>query len=600
MIRTAGSRNSDIWSNRFGKDSVYLVDRNQVFKLADSTRLEKTADIPLNFTTDEIQQVQLAGCQTDSAAFLYAMYRIDKKTRFFGMDDDGKTWRFRGESEEGPFMPNSFGVSQTNPRLLGFGGVQAFRSENGGPTWILTNGWGEYYGDVRHKLHADIPEVEFFKMPDNREFVFISTDGGTFYSSDQMKTVTNVSLSGLNISQYYSTYTHRTRNEVIYAGSQDQGFQKSYQGSGGVADFDQTISGDYGHIVSSDQGVSIWTVYPGFAMYYPDAANGNWMSTWDFKGKNHFWMPPLMADPYFPNKVWLAGGTSGTGNHLWLLEYSNGSITHTEMPDDFSGGDQNAWISAMACSPINKDYRYVLNSAGQFFFSTDGGSTWTQGAGRGPGSHYFYGNSIVPSPRDINTIYLAGSGYSGSSAWVSHDGGGTFSPMSNGLANTLIFEMVSNEDGSLLFAASEIAPWVYIRSLDKWFNLSGIHAPQQTWWSVDYIPSMKTARFGTYGRGIWDFRIESFTGVENMVNKPDEQVLTIWPNPCDDHMNILFPAGIIGQDQIDIYTTGGRLVKSEAIQAINPGNPVTINMTGLSPGIYLVKMRNGGVGRIIR
>ena len=43
---------------------------------------------------------------------------------------------------------------------------------------------------------------------------------------------------------------------------------------------------------------------------------------------------------------------------------------------------------------------------------------------------------------------------------------------------------------------------------NEWFLLSGISAPDQTYWSVDFIPEINTARFGTYGRGIWDFVIE--------------------------------------------------------------------------------------------
>ena len=33
-------------------------------------------------------------------------------------------------------------------------------------------------------------------------------------------------------------------------------------------------------------------------------------------------------------------------------------------------------------------------------------------------------------------------------------------------------------------------------------------APDQTYWSVDFIPEINTARFGTYGRGIWDFVLD--------------------------------------------------------------------------------------------
>ena len=36
----------------------------------------------------------------------------------------------------------------------------------------------------------------------------------------------------------------------------------------------------------------------------------------------------------------------------------------------------------------------------------------------------------------------------------------------------------------------------------------GVSAPDQTYWSVEYIDEINTARFGTYGRGIWDFVID--------------------------------------------------------------------------------------------
>jgi hypothetical protein len=406
----------------------------------------------------------------------------------------------------------------------------------------------------------------------------------------------------LNISQYYSTYTHRTKTQVIYAGSQDQGFQKSWQGGDSVVNFGQTISGDYGHIVSGDGGASLWTVYPGFAMYYPEASLNNNMSTLDFdamKMKNQFWMPPLLADPYFPNRVYLAGGTSTTGCHLWYLEYTGGSVKATEFPTDFSNGDPNTRIASMAFSPINKDYRYVLNSAGKFFTSTDRGTTYTQSTNRGPDSHYFYGNSIVPSPRDINTIWLAGSGYSGSPVWVSHDGGETFQPMSAGMKNSLVFEMTCNEDGTLLFAASEVGPWVYIAAKNQWYNLSGIGAPQQTWWSVDYVPALRTARFGTYGRGIWDFKISTYNSMEDIVTGSAQPTISVYPNPCQDWLTVSSSTAFTEKTMITIFTLDGRLVKT-----IRPDreSSVKLDMQGLAPGVYFVSVAEGeerGVVRVV-
>ena len=36
----------------------------------------------------------------------------------------------------------------------------------------------------------------------------------------------------------------------------------------------------------------------------------------------------------------------------------------------------------------------------------------------------------------------------------------------------------------------------------------GLTAPDQTYWSCEYISELQTIRFGTYGRGIWDFKLD--------------------------------------------------------------------------------------------
>ncbi|MBT5077997.1 MAG: hypothetical protein HOM61_03720, partial [Candidatus Marinimicrobia bacterium] len=51
-------------------------------------------------------------------------------------------------------------------------------------------------------------------------------------------------------------------------------------------------------------------------------------------------------------------------------------------------------------------------------------------------------------------------------------------------------------------------PYVYDVYEEEWFDLAGLAAPDQTYWTVDYVPTLQTARFGTYGRGIWDFVLD--------------------------------------------------------------------------------------------
>ena len=594
LARIEGTIYSDIWSGRFAQGDVYYIDKNQFYRFDGIGTLEKLTDIALNFSTNEIEKIQMKGTHTDSTDFVYVMYNLEKRTNFFGSDNSGMTWSYRGGNTERAFMPNSFGVSHKNPKLLAFGGVNAFTSRDGGLTWLAINSWGDYYGNMKGKLHADIPEMEFFVRPDGKEIAFVCTDGGTYYSDNDLLGVENVSLTGLYVSQYYSTYTHREQTQVIYAGSQDQGFQRSNQVRDGIVEFTQTISGDYGHIVSADGGNSFWTVYPGFAMRYPEAITGTQIVTWDFTGKNHLWMPPLMEDPYNPAIVYLAGGTSSTGNHLWKLEDKGGSISVSELGFDFSDGNGNHWISAMAFSPINKDYRYVLNSGGRFFFSTNQGIDWEKSGSFGPGSHYFYGNTIVSSPKEINTLYIGGAGYSAYPVYVSTNGGKTFSPMWDGLPRTLVFEMRIDEIGSLLFAATEVGPFVCILKEQKWYDLGGASAPQQTYWSVDYIPSIKTARFGTYGRGIWDFKIQSFnlgaTGIDEPIISTNDELVRIYPNPFATVLTIK-PVNQEGAVTIEIYSSSGRMVfrsSQEPVDQVFEWRPMN-----LPAGIYLISVRQG-------
>ena len=70
---------------------------------------------------------------------------------------------------------------------------------------------------------------------------------------------------------------------------------------------------------------------------------------------------------------------------------------------------------------------------------------------------------------------------------------------------------------------------------DRWFDISGVDAPTQTYWSVEYLPESKVARFGTYGRGIWDFEIEEITTSNKNTTKTE---LELYPNPSVDYIQI--------------------------------------------------------------
>ncbi len=495
----SSERAYDIWTDRYELSDIYFLKNSALYTI--SSLDNSLSLIGLIGPSNQGENILSAGKDINNNGLFHFHVKIGD--RFYFSNDGGDEWIDKGELPSYTFSRNSFSGSYDNQNILAVGGIDLYRTLNNGNNWERVNNWWEYYDDPSSYLHADIPEIQFIKNNNDQEIIFISTDGGLYISDVIMEEVNNLSLNGLGVSQYYSTYTQRSSPYRVYAGSQDQGFQRSIDQFNGIYNFEQVISGDYGHLVSSDGGYSIWTVYPGFAMYYPNAAINSSGITWDFQMDGNLWLPPLMEDPYNPSSVYIAGGGLSGGNHIIKLNRLGNSIQVNEGNYNF-----NNTVTAMAYSSIDPSHRYALTYNGKFYHSLDNGENWSMSSGfSGPESHYFYGSKILPSKTSLGTVIIAGSGYSNSPVFKTDNHGATFSSMSNGMPSTLVYDLASTESDNYIFAATAVGAFAYSAEEEEWVDIMGIFAPDQTYWTVEYIPELYTARFGTYGRGIWDFII---------------------------------------------------------------------------------------------
>ncbi len=488
----------EMWTPRYESGGIFLQNNGNIYEIS----ANDTYSLVGSFSPESSGNNNLSGGVSNGTEFLFA--RVDDE--LFRSMDSGVTWTNQGDLPTGSFMSNSMNSSNIDPDKIAIGYVDAYKSSDGGQNWNLINHWYDYYGNPSIFLHADIPEIRYFFDENGDEFQLISTDGGVYISYDDLNTVLNLSLNGLGVSQYYSTYTSRFDPFHIYVGSQDQGFQRHLgNDTGGVLDFEQVISGDYGHITSTNNGSSIWMNYPGFSIYYEDIVNSVNYVYWEFTSTGQLWLPPLMNDPSSANIAYLGGGGLNGGNHMIKMTVVGGGMSIQEMPFNFDGS-----ISAMAYSQIDHTYWYVLTTNGKFYSSTNGGVNWTLSTNfTGPDSHYFYGATIHPSNIHLGSVVIGGSGYSNPPVFKSTDNGLSFNTMYNGLPNTLVFDIEGLPDESLLFAATEVGPYIFSADDNLWSDMSELTAPDQTYWTVEYIQDIYTARFGTYGRGIWDFTFDS-------------------------------------------------------------------------------------------
>lgn len=492
----------DIWTDPRNNGELFVLANDSLYTVDDYSNVEFRGAV----NAGESERVFLAGAFINGAYHLYSLQLHDGDAQFYASNEDGSTWTYKGMLNFSPFTINSFKASPVTEGLLYYGGVEAFTSHDHGTSWSIVNTWGAYYNAPHNTLHADIPSFDSFVDNDENEFVIINTDGGAYISYDDLGSVMNLSLENLRISQYYSSYTCRFAPQYSHAGSQDQGYQFSDQEADeSVIDYEQIISGDYGNIVSGDGGASIWMVYPTFAMYSPDANNNGILPRWSFEGDGYQWLPKLMEDPNDPASVYLAGGGLDSGAHLIHLTYSSGKINSTEEPFDFSNG-KDATISALAYSPIDSDHRYVLTTERDFFYSNDGGQSWVlTDEFEGPAAHFFYGASIEPSMTTLGLVYIAGSGYSNSAVFVSENHGESFQTYEFGLPRTLVFDLALSPNDSFLFAATEVGAYICKTWRGTWHDIGNDVLPDQSFWAVDFVPELNSARFASYGRGIWEY-----------------------------------------------------------------------------------------------
>jgi photosystem II stability/assembly factor-like uncharacterized protein len=434
---------------------------------------------------------------------LWAVWSGDKLYR---SDDAGASWTFL------QVLPDYWDVvngSITSVDTLLYGGVEAHRSVDGGASFAVINTWQSYYGNPAARLHADVMGIDVVANAGPfGETWYVSTDGGLYRSTDLLVSVQNLSLSGLRVSQYYSTHTSVRNLDRVVAGAQDQGYQRASVPAtppNTSLAFSQLISGDYGHLTSGDGDHDfLFSCYPGFVLCHVGETAPQ-LFTEDFPaGESHAWIPPVVADPLDPRHFFLCA------SRIYRYVKSAGNNWTPAMWSTFDFGiAAGEYVSALAFSPVDPQRAYAVTDRGRLYRSSNRGVSWTLSASTGPTGQYFYGTALLASSLDPDTVFVGGSGYSGPAIYRSTNGGVSFQPYSTGLPPTLVYCLGESPDGrGTLFCGTETAAYSRADGAASWTDITSPYAPITIYWSVEALGARNTMRFGTYGRGAWDYRID--------------------------------------------------------------------------------------------
>lgn len=489
----------DMWTPRDAPGPVYLWERNRIYRSTDSGLTFSTLGAPAAIAPTD---VRFGGHESSNGSTFSVAAKINSTWELYRSTDGGWTWQHRRSMPE---MWGAFGTSITDEDVLCYGGVELWVSYDGGATFAKVNDWWEHPANRQYRLHADIMGVSVIPDPTvlPGERWYVNTHGGTYESKTQLDKVNWLSATGLGVSQYYSTHTSRRDPDRVHAGSQDQGYQRAQLGAppgggGPWADFTELITGDYGHLSSSDGSHDlVYSDYPGFVLVV-EGETSPVLRTVDFPpGFDGQWLPFLVADPEDGDVFYLLG------SRIWRYQRAGPTTWNYSQ---LSAQTFSPALTALAFSPIDPDWAWCVTSDGKIHRSADRGVTWTLTTQNGPGAHYFYGTTIVPSARSLDEVWIAGSGYSTAPVKHSADRGLTWSDRSSGLPSTLVYCLCEAPDGGgRMYAGSETGAWEWDPATQLWSDLLGADAPLTLYWSVETVPSRNLIRFGTYGRGAWDY-----------------------------------------------------------------------------------------------
>ena len=377
-------------------------------------------------------------------------------------------------------------VSPTNINDIMVGGVNQWRSTNGGVNWTQRSHW--YGGFGFPYVHADVHALEF--QPGSSTIIYSGNDGGIFKSTNNGSTWTDIS-SNLAIKQYYKIAWSPTSTNKIMGGTQDNGTDQ-YNGS----TWTRVLGGDGMDCMYDFNNSNILYAELYYGSIYKSTNGGSTFSNIVGSGGTNedeggAWVTPMAMSPASSSTLYI-------GKTQVYKSTNSGSSWSTV--GSISGGSGK--IIALALSAANSNYVYAAKSD-RFFVSTNGTSFTDRTSGLPTGSASI--TSIAASSTDANLVWVTFSGYSsGNKVYYSSDAGNTWINVSNNLPN-LPVNCISYRAGSNseVYIGADVGVYVMDANMNNWQPFY-TNLPNCVVTDIEINNSLNKIRIGTFGRGIWE------------------------------------------------------------------------------------------------
>ncbi|MCF8254649.1 MAG: PKD domain-containing protein [Bacteroidia bacterium] len=346
----------------------------------------------------------------------------------------------------------SLAVDPNNPNVVVVGGVDLFKTTNGGSSWTQLSHW--YGGFGFQEVHADQHYVCF--EPGNSNVTYYSNDGGVYRCSNfTASSPTIVSKeSNYNTTQFYACDIHpNAGSNQFVAGAQDNGSHAL--NSPGIGSSIEVTGGDgaFCHI-DQDQPQYWFTSYVYTSYYRSTNTGASFSNVLNTSVTTGSFISPSDYDD-LNNKMYLCGNNGTfvrwtnpqTGNTLQFDTvplFNNGKITHVKVSPNTSNrvffGLNNGRIIRIDNAHINAGIDTYINNG----FGMPTGSV----------------SCIEVEDGNDNHIVVTYSNYGVVSVWETKNGGTSWASIEGNLPDMPIrWALLSPNKNWQLMLATELGVW---------------------------------------------------------------------------------------------------------------------------------------------
>jgi photosystem II stability/assembly factor-like uncharacterized protein len=482
-------------------------------------------------------------------------------------------------------------VDPNNEAIVYVGGIDTFRSSNGGSSWTQMTKWSNNANLNTLSVplvHADFHALTFH--PTNSNIGLLGNDGGVYYANSLSGALTTPSAimarnKDYNITQFYKgAIGQSTSSEILLAGAQDNGSLYKSSAGAGVNGFTDIFGGDgaYEFIDKNGTYIIVSYVYNTYSLY-PLPYTGVGEVTIQADQNTGAFINPADLDDNL--NILYADGTSSSTYQI--TRYTN--ITSGPTRTDFTNTKLTGQPTVFKVSPYTTASTTLIvgtdNGKLLKITTANNSPTWTDITGPS-----FLGSvSAIDFGANENEIIVTFHNYGVTSVWFTTNGGATWANKEGDLPDLPIKAVMMNpSNNDEVIVGSDLGVWrtaSFKTASPIWVqSQNGMQNAKVT--SFDLRTADNTVLASTYGRGLFTGKFISGTLAVNDFEKAKKSVL-IYPTVSNGTFTIM-PKVNLGKTRLNIFDLNGRRVYSK-LTNFNQGSETAVKVS-LTTGVYILKL----------